>query len=210
MPATSLKTGLRLAGATGLAALIAFMFCIHNFLAITKPVSGQVLIVESWFANRPTAMREVAGHFAKGHYQLVLFVGGTKSGPAGKSSAELAADCLAGLGLDRKFIQVAAETDVEFNRTFGSARTARSWITRERPEVRAVDVVTLGVHARKSLILFQKVFAPERTVGIIALTETAYPPNQWWTTRTGWYLVLRNTAGYFQALLQSPDPAASN
>ena len=78
------------------------------------------------------------------------------------------------------------------------------------PDVRAIDVFSIGVHARKSQVLFRKAFGPEVRVGIIVGTESAYDGGRWWSTRAGWYIVLRNTLGYFYALTLDPDEARTD
>jgi hypothetical protein len=194
----------RISLAVALGAFAAYVLLIHDFLAVSRPVSGQVLIVEGWFPTRP-AMREAIEQFTRGKYQLVICVGGPvpdKDGTLTRSYAELAANRLVELGFDQKLVRVVAVSEAEDRRTFGSAVAARDWLMRERPDVEAVDVFTLGVHARKSYGIFRKVFEPRFTVGIIAATESAYAPGRWWASRAGWYIVVRNTLGYLHSLAQ--------
>lgn len=184
-----------------------YIATIHSFLAVTRPISGKVLIVESWFQDRP-ALREVPGRFRTGGYELVLCVS-SPDPQAGAPEAELAAARLINLGMDPAVVAfaVSSENDIG-SRTFGTGLAAREWLLREHPDVRSADVFSIGVHARKSRILISKALGADFSVGIIAGTEDSYPVERWWATTTGWYIVLRNTAGYLQAVL-TPAPRAS-
>lgn len=185
-----------------LVAVIAYLMLIHDFLAVNEPVRAEILIVEGWIWARPV-MHEVVEEFQRGKYQCVVCVGGPGK-VAGESYANLAARRLIQLGMDTQAVHVLPVSDAERHRTFGAALAVRNWLKTEKPEVRAVNVLTLGVHARKSWVIFRKAFQPGVDVGIIAGTESDYPVQTWWISPTGIYLVLRNTMGYLYALAWSP------
>jgi len=178
-----------------------YAITIHRFLSVTSPVPAQILVVESWIWSKP-AMSEVNQEFKRG-YQLVICVGGPLRGGHGAgrpSAAELAKKRLVELGINERQILCLTQPDDGGLRTYNSAVAVRDWLRQERPEATSLNVFTLGVHARKSWVLFQKAFGPGYRVGIMAGTEKGYPVNTWWASRKGIHLVLRNTVGYLYAL----------
>ena len=206
----ALLTDWKLAGITACVVLgfLLYVVLINGFLAVTDPVKASVLVVESWFWSRP-AMREAAAEFKNGGYDCVICVGGQEAQKRGvnqPSNSELAADRLVELGVERQYVHAVALPATEREYTIGSARAVHEWLHRERPGTKAVNVFTLGVHARKSQLLFKKVLGHEVGVGIISGAEDAYNVSWWWASPAGIYLVFRNTVGYLYALVLAASP----
>ena len=58
-----------------LIAALVFVFTIHDFLAISRPVVGNILVVEAWILDS-SAIKEAADEFTCGHYEWLVTVGG--------------------------------------------------------------------------------------------------------------------------------------
>ena len=188
--------------------LLFYVYSIHDFLAINRPLNGQVLIVESWFPNAP-GMADAAEAVRRGHYSNIICVAVDPPDAVPNqtiSNTRLASERLVALGVDASLIQVLTLAAVKQDRTFHCALAVREWLKQNKPHVTAIDVFTAGIHARKSQILYQKALPPEIQVGIIAGRETAYPYTHWWFSRHGIYLIVRNTVGYLYALQQHSVP----
>ena len=54
--------------------LVSIMLFIHPFLAPTKPVHGDILVVEGWLPDY--ALKKAKERFQKGNYQLLVTIGG--------------------------------------------------------------------------------------------------------------------------------------
>ena len=192
----------RLFGIVALIAALVFVLTIHDFLAISRPVVGNILVVEAWIWNS-SAIKEAADEFIRGHYEWLVTVGG----PIGeerssdqKNSAVLAAIKLRELGVDKSRIIVLPVSDVTFHRTYASALTLRNWLISSKIETTGINVVTLGAHARKSLVLFKRALGPKTKVGVIAGTEDDYDQSRWWLSARGIYVTMRKTLGYLYAV----------
>lgn len=61
--------------------------------------------------------------------------------------------------------------------------------------IRAFDVVTVGVHGRRTRALFQRACGPGIRVGIISLDDPECPRRGWWRKRSGWFLMLKELGG---------------
>jgi hypothetical protein len=79
---------------------------------------------------------------------------------------------------------------------------SRSWANASFFGVRAkadkltsCDVVTVGVHARRSRGLFRQACGPEVNVGVISLEDPECPRDGWWHKRNGWIQMLKEIGG---------------
>lgn len=205
----SKKWKLRTAAGILLVGISIYMVAINRFLSLSSPVPAQVLVLEGWIWSKP-AMIEASEEFKRG-YQLVVCVSGplrAAEAPGTRSDAELARARLIKLGIDKRQIHCLTLPGPDRNRTYRSALATREWMGQVAPESTSINVFTVGVHARKSLVLFQKAFGPGYKVGIIAGTESEYPVKSWWASKKGIRLVVRNTAGYLYALLWPTPPCS--
>jgi hypothetical protein len=202
-----------------LAALILFVIAVHDRLAISDPVHANVLVVESWMWES-AAMQEAAEEFKRGSYGVVVAVGlfprNQESGPMVENCAMLAAEQLRKLGVDQHAIKVLVVPNIDRHRTYASALAVKRWLADTKTDAVGINVFTLGVHARKSLVLFKRAFGESVPVGVISGTEDRYDPRRWWFSARGIATVLRKTVGYLYAkwwplpddLLSSTDPMA--
>jgi hypothetical protein len=201
---STMRQGFILLGLAILVVGIVIVLRIHDFLAISVPVAGAILVVEGW-TWRSSAIREAMEEFNRGHYTWLVTVGEPVEGEGEtsnhKNSAELAAAQLRAFGVNEHCIVVLPVPDVKLHRTYASALTVRNWLIRSKTRTTGVNVFTLGAHARKSLVLFKRVLGPEVDVGVIAGQEDEYNPNRWWLSTRGIYVITRKTLGYLYAVL---------
>ena len=179
---------------------------IQDFLAVNQPVNGEILVVESWYPVTPTLQDAVAA-IRQGHYRKVVCVALTDiPGEKGetKSAAERAAQYLTEMGIDPKMVHVLNVTYVEKHRTYSSAVATRQWLQQEFPHTGSVDVFTKSIHARKSQMLYRRVFPEPMRVGVIAGQAEPFPHSRWWLSGRGIYLIVRNTIGCLHTLAFAP------
>ncbi|MEO8069589.1 MAG: hypothetical protein ABI599_17970 [Flavobacteriales bacterium] len=65
--------------------------------------------------------------------------------------------------------------------------------------IAALDVVTLGVHARRSRALYREALGDSVRVGIISIPDPDCPAKGWWKSKKGWYFMLKEIAGSQEA-----------
>jgi hypothetical protein len=61
--------------------------------------------------------------------------------------------------------------------------------------VKRFDVITMGVHGRRSRMLFSKACGAGCEVGVISLDDQLVPAAGWWRMPSGWMLVFKEFAG---------------
>ena len=189
-----------------LGALVAFILLIHDFLSISKPLESEYLVVEAWITNRET-LQDAADWFLAGHCDTII-VAWVSSKEAQPSRAEATRITLRSMGVDDKAIKVIDVPSTSQSRTLETARAVKRYLMSQadKKNTMSINVFSLGVHARKSYVIFRSVFKPEYKVGIVAGTEKGYDTRYWWISPRGTYIVIRNTFGYLFALfLESPS-----
>jgi hypothetical protein len=183
-----------------LASIILF---VHPFLAPIKPVGGDVLVVDklNWFSDYD--LKEVKNQFEKGRYKFLVTVG--KKYEVGhplahyKSVADGTASRLYAQGvLLEKIIPVSITIYPRKDRTYYKALEVKKRLNEEGFTRVSIDVVSFGVHARRSWLLFEKAF-PSVDVGVIAITPNSYDTSRWWLFSEGVRNVISESIAYLYA-----------
>lgn len=157
--------------------------------------------MEGWIPI--SALNEAKRKFEEGNYSFLMTVGGplrNKNGKKYDSYAEHAADVLVRLGVDKNKVKIIGNKEIN-NNTASSALSLKRWLQHSNLNIVEMDVFTLGVHARKSFVIFKKVFKDYAEIGIISGQEMQYNPKFWFFSNRGIYLVFRNFIGYLYAML---------
>jgi hypothetical protein len=190
-------------------ALVLLMMCIavaiwlaivnlHAFLAKNAPVTASVLVVEGWLPDY--ALESVAAEFKHGAYQKLITIGGAL--PRGfylseyQNFAELSAATLIAIGVNPVHILVVADPSQSPGRTASTATILDRWLATSELQITALNLFTLGTHARRSYLLFKQILEPEIAVGIIASEPLNYDANRWWHSSEGFRTVISELLAY--------------
>jgi hypothetical protein len=174
---------------------------LETFLAYNRPVTADVLVVEGWVGDG--SIEGAIVEFARGKYQLLI----TTGIPLGrgkylteyKNFAKLSEATLITLGFDPAKIQAIPTPNVERDRTLASAIAVETWLESSTLQVDAINIYTDDVHARRSWMLYKKVFEPEIAVGAIAHPAVDYDPQFWWASSEGFRKVFSEGIAYIYA-----------
>ena len=181
--------------------LVSIILFVHPFLAPTKPVGSDILVVDGWLPDY--ALGKAKEQFQKGDYQLLVTTGG-KLGTGYHLSkygtwAELAASTLYELGIpEDKIMTAPVLKNIKKDRTYHAILALQKRLHKEGLNELSIDVVSLGVHARRSWFLFEKVFSSVN-VGVIAITPNSYDTSRWWLFSEGVRSVVSEAVAYFYA-----------
>jgi hypothetical protein len=84
-----------------------------------------------------------------------------------------------------------------------TASNAQAFAIKARADgVISIDVISMGVHARRSRKAFVDSLGEDVAVGVISLTDPAAPPDGWWRRPIGWVRLLKEMAGLPMAELR--------
>lgn len=170
---------------------------IYGFLAPTEPAPGaRLLVVEGWMPR--AELDQAIAIFRAGHYERVVTTGGPidewwASAPQNSSFADMAARYLRTHGLADVDVQAAPAPPSAQDRTFLNAVKLREWIDRQHLDVKALDVVSAGPHARRSRMMYRMALGPKVDVGIIAAHSSEFNEGNWWKSSAGAKAVLGET-----------------
>ena len=171
----------------GLAAGYFALTHVHPFLAVNRPVDGGALVIEGWAPDY--AFAAAMAEFKRGHYDRLYVTGGPiELGvplSAYRTYAEFGEALLLRMGMPRESVRAAPAPAVRKDRTYVSAVAMRDLLAREKCVPDRLNVISLGVHSRRSRLLFQKAFGGGTKIGIIAVKDENYDPAQWWTYSYG-------------------------
>jgi hypothetical protein len=151
------------------------------WLAVSEPLPGaRVVVVEGWLGEREL---DDAAEFVRARgYQRVLTSGGPiRSFSPFSTFAERAAHHLRQRLPDRTIDAVSAPYTAQ-DRTFASAVWVRDWAAQHAVPLDAVDVYSLGPHARRTRLVYRMAFGPDSRVGIVAGAPREFEVARWWTT----------------------------
>lgn len=178
---------------------------IHSFLAVNLPINADALVLEGWIPD--AAIEAAIAEFERGQYRWLVTTGvplshGTYLTPY-KNFAELSAATLLAMGFDPQKLIVLPAPQVQRDRTFTSALALKQWLTAPEQNVTAVNVYSLGTHARRSRLLFRLALEPEIQVGILAAAPNDYDSARWWKFSSGTRVVVSETIAYVYVRLKT-------
>jgi len=188
-----------------LAAVIAVRM-MHPFLATSDPRGGELLVVEGWLPDDALAI--ALREFRMGGYRLLVTMGGPV--PLGyhysgeKTYAALAATTLGLLGMDAARLVVVPAASATRDRTYMAAVALKAWLdsssamTGNEP-VRTITVCSLGPHARRTRLLYERALGRSVAIGIIPLPDARYDAAAWWRTSDGVRIVTGEFIAYLYA-----------
>lgn len=187
-------------------------FHVYPFLATTHRVNASALVVEGWIHEY--AIKAALKEFQSNHYERIFTTGGPVEGNGGyvndyQTSASVGADLLKKYGLPNDSVQMVPSRVMDRDRTYGSAIALRNWFRDNNVRVSGIDVVTENLHARRTQLLYQKVFGRQVPVGIIGVPNPDYDPNHWWRYSDGVREVLGESIAYLYARFLFYPPASS-
>lgn len=174
----------------------------HPFLAVTKRVEADILVVEGWVPAYmlPSAVDE----FKKGRYTVML-VSGIQDGPATTTShAQVTADALVDLGLPASAVIPCPAPHARWMRTSKMAKAVQTRISDLKLSPKGVNVLTAGAHARETWAAYGRAFDRAVPVGVVSVPKTNYPADRWWLTGQGWLWVTKDFAGWLKEVTLGP------
>jgi uncharacterized SAM-binding protein YcdF (DUF218 family) len=175
---------------------------VYPFLAVTQAVDADVLVVEGWV--HPYAIRVATEEFKNHSYHRVFSTGGPVVGKGGyindyQTAASVGADLLKKAGIPAELIQMVPSHVMGRDRTYASAIALRDWLREHDMQVRSLNIVTEGAHARRTRLLFEKALGPDVNVGVIAVDSPDFNAKRWWRYSEGVEDVIDEGVAYLYA-----------
>ena len=190
--------GVIVALAVALAVAAALLPRLGGYLSPTERALGsdgrgaRTLVVEGWLDD--DALADAIAVVQGGRYERVVTSGGPietwRAIQPWPSFAERAAHHLRRHGVGATPVVAVPAPASEQDRSYVSAVVVRDWARRQGLSLDAVDVVSAGVHARRSRLVYRMAFGIDVEVGIVAVPPHRYRIDRWWATSEGTKAVL--------------------
>lgn len=181
--------------------LWAGQYLIYPWLAVTNRVPGEYMVVEGWIHNN--GFVQALQEFKAGGYRMILTSGckvvDTSDFGGNANFADWGAEKLERLGVSKDLVQSVPCSKEHVDRTYHSALAIRNWLRDHHVTVTGIDVVTMGPHARRTRLLFQKAFGSKVAVGVVAVPDNTYDPPHWWRSSEGVREVIGEAIAYVYA-----------
>jgi hypothetical protein len=181
--------------------LVLTITTIHPFLSESHPVHADILVVEGWLPDY--ALKEAIREYQSGNYHLLVTTGEPLLKGYHlieyKTYAEVAAATLKKLNFNEEHIVAVPSPSINKDRTYASALAIKKWLLNSRLYVKSLNIYTLGPHARRSRLLFEKALGDKITIGVIAAHDPGYSPCSWWKSSKGVRTVISEAIGYLYA-----------
>ena len=191
--------------AVGGALFLLWAFEGETFLSKLDREPAEVLVVEGWIGQDGVAAS--AEEFARNGYQFIATTSGLTGNPWTKRRWSYAAEAqeqLIRIGIPPSSVILAAPPDTDNHRTYESAQAVLLALEKRGLHPKAVNIFTLGIHARRSRLVFAKVFGKGTIIGVVPWIPIGYNHGPWWHSSTRTLDLIKETGGYlFEALLNS-------
>lgn len=202
------RWGLTWSGRIAIAVFLLILLAIYvrrivPFLSAQESVEAKIMVVEGYVPDH--AFTTIIDEFKQNNYEFIITSGTTYdqgffiSGV--ENAAQLIRNSLLELGFDStKVIAVPVPSGVFKDRTYNSAVYTYKYIRKHLPEIKAINIVSQGPHARRSKYLFKLVYEPEIRVGNIVINPVGINRYNWYKSSRGFKGVIGETISYFYVL----------
>ena len=168
------------------------------FLAVNDPVPDGVLVVEGWSPDY--ALGIARSEVQRNPYHKLYVIGGPleQGAPLSeyKTYAELGAATLRQMGMSDDTVQAVPAPYVRKDRTYAAAAALRDWFRQHGGVPKAVNLISMGAHARRSRLMFEDAFGSGSRVGIINVADRDFDSRHWWKSSQGVRSVLDEMIAY--------------
>ena len=171
-------------------------------LSLTERQPAEVLVVEGWIGLE--GVHAAAIEFAQGGYRQVVATGGfthARWSDRQWNYAEITEHALSRSGVPRDRIIAASTPDTESQRTYEMATASWRALEARGALPTTINVFTLGAHARRSRLIFAKVFGTKIKVGVISWIPPSYANEPWWQSSERAEDLLKESVGCLYELL---------
>ena len=182
---------------------------LYPFLAITETVPTRILVLDGWLPTYD--INKAAALYLAGHYQTLLDVNGTYDFQAvdqDPGNAYIVRRILVRDGVPPDQVKPVIFPGAKVDRTYISAVAVKEWCRQHGIPLQSLDIATLGPHARRSRLIYEKALGKGVKVGVIALDDPAYDSLRWWRSSEGVREVLFEFVAYVYVrfLFLTPQP----
>lgn len=110
------------------------------------------------------------------------------------SNAELRANYLQAIGINKTRIQTISYQPSEYNKTLSSAKALDKYA--RQATLSSFNIFTSGIHARRTWFTYKKILGKECSIGIISVKTNNFNKQNWWKSREGILMMMDEIISY--------------
>jgi len=168
-----------------------------RWLSLNHPVKAKTLVVEGWIEDY--ALKNALQFYEENNYKHLIVTGlpitQWHDYVTYKNTAEGAIAVMKGYGFQDTIYQAVIPLSVTINRTYNTAVATRLLFEKHPEFGKAFNIYSVGVHTRRTHLLFERAFGEDYNIGILADTDRTFDPKYWWHSSKGF----RNVSNEFVA-----------
>lgn len=191
------------------------LFALHRiapFLSYHAPIQNpQAFIIEGWLPD--DALKEAISYIQNDSTSIIILTGGPFE--KGKlisnynNYAALTYASMMELGMDSSRLKSIPAPPVKRDRTYHAALQVGKWL-KTHPQIIRVNLISAGVHSRRSTLLYQEALPQSVSLGTICLTDPTYDWKHWWRTSKGFRQVSNEALAYIYIKVRPPTVDKNN
>jgi hypothetical protein len=175
------------------------MGTVCQFLSEHEPVKAKTLVIEGWVEDY--ALKHAIELYRRDHYKHLIVTGlplvHFEDYVMFPSTAAAAAAVIRKIGFKDSIYEAVIPKTVFIDRTYNTGVATRMILSKHPEWGKNFNIYSVGVHARRTHLMFERAFGPDYNIGIIADTDRSFDPEHWWHTSIGF----RNVSNEFVAWL---------
>ena len=182
-----------------------FYLAFHNvypYLAVTDTVKADILVVEGYMPEY--VLKEVIKEYQRGDYSYLITIGGELESAHQLSKykyySEISAAFLKRNGINEDAIKTVPANCAVKDKLYAPAISLKRWIKQSGLSIKAVNICSLGLSARKSKLILKRTFGGKIKIGIISYESHEYDSQNWWKSSIGLKTVFDETIEYLYTL----------
>ncbi|MFK5857579.1 MAG: DUF1684 domain-containing protein [Bacteroidota bacterium] len=172
---------------------------IYYFLTVNRPVETKTLVIEGWVPSY--ALKDAVSYFNENNYDRLIVTGLPIANyefiSSFKTTAQATVEALKHYGYYDTVYVATIPTNILVDRTYNTAVATKMLFEENTDWSQNFNIYSVGVHSRRSRMMFEKVFGSNFDIGIIAHRDRTFAPNYWWKSSKGF----RNVSNEFAATM---------
>ncbi len=179
---------------------IPFLFQnIYRFLTVNDPVKSKTMVIEGWIPDY--SIKKAIKLFRDDHYENMIVTGIPilQWQPISNyhNVAEATAAVIKKMGFRDTIYLAPIPSSILRDRTYSTAVVTRELFDAHPQWDKSFNIYSVGVHSRRSRLMFEKAFGDDYNIGIYADSDLSFDPVHWWRNSRGF----RNVSNEFMAYL---------
>ena len=172
---------------------------LYSFLTVNKPVKSKTMVIEGWIPDY--SVKKAIQLFRDDHYENMIVTGipilQWQSVSDYQNVAEATAAVIRKLGFRDTIYLAPIPSSILRDRTYSTAVVTKALFEQHPQWDKSFNIYSVGVHSRRSRLMFEKAFGNDYKIGIYADHDKSFDSAHWWKYSKGF----RNVGNEFMAYL---------